>query len=104
MLDHDLILTLSTVVAVVPAIGFWLHYTFWIRWQETPTGKAIFGLLVVAILGLGIRPVSLLFPGFFLKTDAGFWVRVILGLLVGAVLANLWRVLVHAQREARRQR
>lgn len=104
MLDHDLILTISTLFAVIPAVGFLLHYSFRVRWWETETGKAIFGLLVVAVLGLGIRPVSRLFPGFFLGTDAGFWIRVILSLLVGAVLANLWRVLVHAQREGRRAR
>jgi protein-S-isoprenylcysteine O-methyltransferase Ste14 len=90
--------TLATLLAVIPFVGILGHYVFRVRWWESETGKALFYLLVVAVLGLGISACVRAFPEAF-ASEAGQWVRISVRLAVFVVGALLWRAMIHVRRE-----
>jgi hypothetical protein len=93
--------TVSFVVGLVPAAVLWVLYGLRTDWRETQAGRAMFALISVFAVSYLLTVVVLLVPGWFHET-AGIWVRIVIRLAVAAVLWNLLRLFLKAQRSGRR--
>jgi len=97
-----LLTTVSFVVGLVPVVILWVLYGLRTAWRETQAGRAMFALISVFAVSYLLTVVVLLLPGWF-REPAGIWVRLIIRLAVAAVLWNLLRLFLKAQRNGRRE-
>lgn len=98
----NVLLTLAWVAGLIPAAVLLGLYLWRIGWPgpDNPGGRALVGLLTVTNLTYGLSVIVLLLPEWFHDT-IGSWVRVLSRLAVAAVLWNLLRVFLIAQRQPR---
>lgn len=95
-LDRWLLIA-SFITALVPSVILLALYGFRTRFWSSETGWAFFWLIVVVVASYGLSLVSLIF-GEWANSDGGMWVRALSRFGIAAVLWNLLRVFLRAQR------
>jgi hypothetical protein len=84
-------------VGFVPVLLLTIRHGLQTKWRETPAGRSMFYLFASTTFSYGLTLTVLFFPDFF-RGEAGEWVRIVLRLLIGAVLWNVYRIFVKAQK------